>query len=250
VRVDDGLIKNRRKNFDRKTPMAKFGLETSGLAAAEIVSSAVSLGVFAYADKVAPDTTKKVTSVVAKLIEPYLDVVENVIGTICRLDECKPDKSKKRHERAELMAHNLVLFGAAFLPSLAVKLAIRRGINEGVGLGDENKWWKIWKPSKHDGVVFAWDEFTHLGSLVLLNTGVAKYTDEMIRGSTSVIQKIFGVSEKKAHEIASMTMIWELPNILGLAAGTGAIAHKHLWSAEAKRNIAAAANGRGPALGH
>jgi hypothetical protein len=250
--VTEPTFVDRHKSFNGKSAAAKVGLETAGLGIAEMLSSATSVGVFAYADKIFPGTVKDVTDVVVKIIEPHLDTVEKTIGAVCRLEECKPDYTKSRHERAEKMAHNLVLFGAAFVPSIIVKLATRRGINELVGLGDQHKWWKVWRLNKHDGTVFLWDEGIHIGSMILLNTGTAKFTDKLIKDSTPLIQKIFGVSETKAHDIASMTMIWELPNMLGLIAGTGAIAHKHLWSSEAKKNITAAAKfgNSGPAFGH
>jgi hypothetical protein len=204
--------------------------ESAGLGVAEITSSAVSLGVIGIADQIAPGLVNGATKAISKVVvEPYLETIEKVMGTVCRLEECKPDKTKSRQERAEQLAHSIVLFSAAFVPSFLVKVAVRRGINQACGMGDHHPWWKVWKANTHDKKVVLWDEGVHIGSLILLNTGVAKYTDDLIRSSTSILTKT-GISQKKAHEIASMAMIWELPNIMGLMAGTGVIAHKHIKS--------------------
>jgi hypothetical protein len=204
----------------------KFWQESGGLFAAEFVSSVVSLGVIGLADKIAPGLVDGTTKFLAKtVIEPNLDMIEKGLGTICRLEECKPDKTKSRQERAQSLARATVLFSAAFVPSFAAKLATRRGVNELCRPGkDPHPWWKVWKAGDHDWKVVGWDEGFHIGSLILLNTGTAKYTDELIRGSSSLLQKM-GISEKKAHELSSMAMIWELPNAIGLTAGIGAIGH-------------------------
>jgi hypothetical protein len=211
------------------TPFKRTLMESGGLAAAEITSMGVSLGVIAVADKVAPSLVHGATKIVAKaIVEPYLESIETFLGTFCRLEECKPDKSVPREKRAEQLARATVLFGAAFVPSLLTKIAVRRWVNKKAGFNeDNNPWWKVWKLNAHDRKVFYWDEGTHIGSMILLNTGTAKHTDELIRGSTSVLQKVFGISERKAHDLSSMAMIWELPNAIGLTFGIGAIAHTH-----------------------
>jgi hypothetical protein len=215
-------------DFSGKTPFQRTWMESAGLGAAEVASMGVSLGVIAVADKVAPGLVQGATTIVAKtIVEPYLETIENVLGTICHLEECKPDPKVPREKRAEKLARATVLFGAAFVPSFLTKLAVRRGVNEAVGMGDGHPWWKVWKANNHDWKIVGWDEGAHIGSMILLNTGAAKHTDELIRGSTSMLQKIFGVSEQKAHDLASMAMIWELPNAIGLAFGVGAIAHTH-----------------------
>ena len=220
---------NDNHNSSGKTPFQKIWMESAGLAAAEITSMGVSLGVVALADKIAPGLVTAATKTVSKIvIEPYLEGIEKVMTTFCRLEECKPNKDEPREKRAERLARATVLFSAAFVPSFLTKLAVRRGVNQALTMGDQHPWWKIWHANGHDWKIVGWDEGAHIGSMILLNTGAAKHTDELIRGSTSVIQKLFGLSEEKAHEISSMAMIWELPNAIGLAFGVGAIAHTRL----------------------
>jgi hypothetical protein len=42
------------------------------------------------------------------------------------------------------------------------------------------------------------------------------------------LQKI-GVKADRAKDISTMAMVWEVPNFLGMAAGTGAIFGKHAY---------------------
>src|SRR6185436_14597151 len=97
------------------------------------------------------------------VFEPHLDTIEKWMGNVCRLEECKPEKDETKPQRAERLARAVVLWGAAFVPSLAAKLAVRRGINQLQGRGDQHPWWKIWKFNKHDGTVLGWDEGVHIG---------------------------------------------------------------------------------------
>lgn len=206
----------------------KLWQELSGLGAAEIVGSAVSVGVIAFADALAPNLVKSTTKEISKIaVEPFLEQWEGTLKFICRLKECQPDYTKSREERAEAIAHTLTVFGAAFVPSLAAKIATRRGINHASGLGDGHAWWKVWKANHEDKKVFAWDEGMHLGSAIILNTIGAPFSDKLIDTTRSVLHKTLGWDDKRAGDVATMLTVYELPNFLGLAAGVGAIIHTH-----------------------
>ena len=217
-----------------KPGSGKLWQELSGLGAAEIVGAVVSTGVIAYADKVAPGATKAITKTISKIaVEPFLDQWEGGLKFFCHLKECQPDMTKSRQERAENIAHTITVFGAAFVPSLAAKLATRRGINEFCGHGDGHAWWKVWRPNAHDTRVFAWDEGIHIGSALAINTFGAKAGDKIIQGTSNVLQKVLGWPEKRAHDVATLVTVYELPNFIGLAAGSGAILHDHFKAQKA-----------------
>lgn len=217
----------KRMQFANMSPKAAFWSESAGLGVAEFASAAVALGVIGYADKIAPNMVKSVSNEIAKhVILPHLEFFEKTLGTVCRLDSCKPDYQKSREERAYSIARATVLFGGAWLPSFAVKVAVRRGINESMGLGDNDPWYKIWKWNDHDKRVAGWDESIHYGSMFVMNTLLPKPTDVMIEHTSSMIQKIFGWDKKRADETALMAVAHEIPNALGFAAGMGAIAHE------------------------
>lgn len=209
--------------------------ESVGLGVAEFTSIGAGIGVVAVADQIAPHTIKASTQFVAKhIIEPYLDVIEKGMGALCRLEECQSDKTLSREERSEKIAHAIVLFVPAFLAGYATKVQMRRIMNHltEVEKMKPNSWWKIWegmeigKYTPHEKFVIAWDEGVHIGSLLLLNTGASQYTDHLIRGTRSMLEG-FGLSKQKANDLASMGMIWEFPNFLGLLAGVGAIGYQH-----------------------
>jgi len=210
--------------------------ETAGFTIAEFASMVTSLGVVGVADQIAPGSIRNVSKALSKtVIEPYLDKIESLMGRVCKLEECKVDPSQSRQQRAEQLAHTLIVFGAAWSLSMVAKFATRRAMNHAFGIKDKpiiptGNWLK-------DKVLFRilhpdeWrigltDELVHYGSLIMLNTGAAPYTDEMIRANTNILKKM-GMPEKKAHELSAMAMIWELPNFLGLLAGIGVISHKH-----------------------
>ena len=210
--------------------------ESAGLGVAEMVSIATSLGVVAVAEDIAPNLLKSVSKTMGKIIEPYLlGPAESFLGTFCKLEECKIDKEKSRQERAEELSKNLIVFSAAFVTSLVAKIATRKALNHLTGITTTPKrntgnfakdiWVNYIWPDKHDRKIFYWDEGVHMGSLILMNTGIAKQTDVMIQGSSSVLQKTLGWTKAKADRVASMAMIWEVPNVIGWLAGVGAIAH-------------------------
>lgn len=213
--------------------------EAGAFGAAEIISMGVSLGVVGVADQIAPHMLDKATKVISKtIIEPYLDKIEGTLGGVCKLDSCRVDESKSREERAERLAHTTVVFSAAWVISMAAKLASRRFMTNHIPSNNvssehyrhhpDNK--KIFGTSKHELKLFAADEGVHYGSLLLMNTGAAKITDELINTSSNILVKC-GVPKKKAHELSSMAMIWEVPNLLGMFAGLGVISkyNNHNW---------------------
>lgn len=222
-----------RRRAGGRTPSQSIMLESGGLAVAEITSIAASLGVVAIADQVAPKTMGNATKFVAKhLIEPHLETFEKLLSSVCHLQECKPDYQQSREKRAESLAHATVVFLPSFVAGLGVKIATRRGMNKLCGIVDDashaRKWWEL---SKHERAIFFADEGVHIGSMILLNTGAAGVTDDLIRSTSGILQKM-GFSEQKSKDISSMAMIWELPNLLGLMSGIGAIVgiHKLGWA--------------------
>ncbi len=218
-----------------KTPWQRVGLETAGFIPAELVSMGVSLGVVAFADTVAPNLVKSVSQTVSKVVfEPYLEYIEGGLGKVCKLDECQVDKNQSREERAEQLAKTTLVFAAAWAVSMIAKIQTRKFLNDKTGISEKPiagaKWWEFWKMTRHEQIIFGMDEGVHYGSFLLMNTIGAPVTDEMIRATTNVLVKC-GVPEKKAHEIAAMGVVWELPNALGLVAGIGGIAgiHHQQW---------------------
>ena len=231
--------------------------ESAGLGIAEIISIGVSLGVVGMADQVAPGLIKTSSEMMGKLIEPYLDHVEKGLKTVCHLEECQPDMNKSRQERAEQIAKRVIVFSSAWSISMIAKIITRKWINEKLNLVPKaprsGNWWKDFKtdylePSKHDTDVLLWDEGVHYGSLLLLNTGLAKVTDNMLHATSNVLQKC-GISKGKADELAGMAVIWELPNLLGFAAGTGRIAQHHL-SGKAASHVEQLAQQSASAISH
>lgn len=215
--------------IDKKVLYGNIAKESGGFALAEMVSMSTSLLVVGIADTIAPNMLKDVSKFVGKhVIEPFLDPIENTLGTVCKISECQPDKTKSRAERAENLAKTMIVFSAAWATSMAAKIATRRVFNRAVGIADEAV------PaggllSANEKRILLYDEGLHYGSIILMNTAGAKVTDELITSSTNVLKKV-GVPEKKAKELSSMAIIWELPNLLGMAAGIGAIFQNHLGS--------------------
>jgi|GEM_PF-2197085 len=201
--------------------------ESFGLGVAEFVSMGASLLVVGVADQVAPRMLKDCSKMLGKLINPYLDTIENGLQKVCKLEECQPDKTKSRQERSENLAKTMIVFTSAWGLSMAAKLGTRVVMNRWMKLAaapSSGSWLKDMLPSKHDWNVVAWDETVHLGALLMMNTVNAKQTDQMIHGTTNMLKR-WGLSDQKAKEVASMGIIWELPNALGWLAGVGAIAH-------------------------
>lgn len=216
--------------------MGDFHKETIGLGLAEVVSGAVSLGVVAYADDILPGVNKEISKVVAKtVILPHLDAIEKS-SRFCKLKDCQPDLTQPREERAEKIAHTMLLFGEAWVASMVTKIATRQFSNKSLKVEHPpeprtGKWWHdnvVYRGSmsKHDWSVILWDEGVHLGAFILGNIGLAKQTDKVIDGLGELLQSTLGWSKDRAHKVASMFMIWEVPNIAGFAAGVKKI-HTH-----------------------
>lgn len=227
-------------NNGHKTWWKEAGKEgILGLGIAEGVAIVTSLGVVAVADQVAPTLLKNTTSTIAKILEPYLlNPTEWFLEKACRLEECKTDAEQSRQERAEALVSRVIVFSAAFAASLVTKIATRKTLNYAMGIHSSHgrsiekdgftRWFmhEFIIPDKHDRQVMYWDEGFHYGSLILLNTGVAKHTDDGIRVSRKILETM-GVSKKKAKELAEMLMIWEVPNLIGWLAGAGRIGYEN-----------------------
>jgi hypothetical protein len=217
--------------------------ESFGLGIAEGVSMAVSLGVVAVADQIAPNLLQTVSKTLSRVcVEPYLENIEWGLGKICKLDECKPNLEQSRDERAEALAKTMIVFGAAWSTSMVAKMGTRLGMNRLLQIKPKivtGNWFRDnMLPQAHDWKVLAWDEGIHIGSLIMVNTGAAKVTDEAIKVTDKLLQNC-GWSEHKAKEIASMAMIWEVPNFLGWLAGVGSIFYDH-YKENAKQVVQAA----------
>lgn len=241
-------ITDKYRNGNGKVSVANaIGAESFGFAGAEVASMATSLGVIAVADTLIPEKLmKNVSKAVGKVcIEPFLEQIEKGMGAVCKLDECKADEKLSREERAENLARTMMIFGAAYISSMKMKVWTRRVANHHMGFHEELPkqlakdaplldkvmhevmFWKKWSP--YEQMIIAADEGVHIGSLFLLNNQLAPYTDDMIRSTTGILEKTMGWSHKKSHEVATTAWVWEAPNLLGLMAGMGAIAGKHKY---------------------
>lgn len=214
-----------------------FAKEGLGFCFAEGASMLVSLGVVAMGDQVAPGAIHSLGNVVSKtLIKPNLPLVEKALS-YCKLEECRPDPKDTPDQRADRLGYWTVLFGASWVAGMVAKLQTRRIMNRSFGIHDvpqpkADTWWQWCKnqmPTKKEAIILSADDITHYALLGWINTSGAEYTDDMIKATGNMLTKSFGLSPQKAHEVAAYTMIWEMPNLLGLGAGLGAIyaAHKY-----------------------
>jgi len=221
-------------NGNGKSTSQKIGLEMLGFGVAEGVSMLVGLGVYGALDQVAPGVVNGASDVLAKtIIEPNLESIENAMNRACKLEECKADTSIPRDERARRLARTLVLFGASGVAIIGTEINVRRGMNHvlgvnGNGNSHDGSSWKFWKLSRKEQWIFGADKTAQIGSMIIANLVTAGATDELIRSARSIMIKC-GVPQEKAHELAGYTMIWELPNFLGLMAGLTAIYATHKW---------------------
>lgn len=228
-RFDDKLTHLSALKATKVSATREFALESAGFAVAEGVSMATALGVVAIADQLFPSVVNGAADVLAKVvIEPNLDFIEKTINRVCKLEECKRDESIPREERAHSLAKTGVVFTASWAASMAAKLATRRVLNHSFGIQDHSGWDNKWAPTRKEWIILAADEPVHYGSLILANTAAASTTDTFIRSTQGVLEKC-GVPKDKAHELASYTMIWEMPNFMGLLAGIGAIYATHKY---------------------
>lgn len=223
-----------------------IGKELSGFSIAEMASEGVWLGLVAVEDKLIPQSLMKgVSGVVAKLIvEPYLlDPIERNYDKFCKLEECKPDMTKSRQQRAEDFAEVLIKYVPAIAAAWETKVHVRRFMNNKMGIPHDDPriplpanapaWKKAtsWVPganwSPQERMIFLADEGLHLGSLYVLNNQLAPQTDDMIRSTSGMIQSVFGSSRRKAHELATAAWVWAVPNGIGALGGALAITAKH-----------------------
>ncbi|MDE3017370.1 MAG: hypothetical protein KGI29_10720 [Pseudomonadota bacterium] len=223
-----------------------IGKELSGFGIAEAASECTWLGLVAVEDTLIPkNLMKSVSRVVGKVIvEPYfLNIIEKNYEKICKLDECKPDMTKSRQERAEILAEALIKYVPAIAAAWEVKLLVRRHMNEKMGVPHDAvrrgpavnaPIWKkaaAWVPygswSPQERMIFLADEGLHMGSLYVLNNQLAPQTDDMIRSTGGMIQNMFGFSHRKAHELATAAWVWAVPNGIGALGGALAITAKH-----------------------
>lgn len=230
----------------------KIALESGGFLVSEMAQAVVGVGVVAVADLVIPKPIlSAATQTVSKLVvEPFLDPIEAGLSKMCRLQECKLDNDKPREQRAEAIAKTMIVFGTAYAASMLTKLHVRREWNKHFKITTDDhiippaanatSWQKVkhyssfshWTPQEK--VIFAADEGIHLGSLFLINNTLAPYTDQAIKTTSSLIQKVTGCSEQKAHEVSSMAWVWEAANGLGAIAGIGVIAGNHKFDLSRK----------------
>jgi hypothetical protein len=206
----------------------RVALRTTGFGVAEGVSILASLGAFAYVDKISPAGVDALSKTLSKIVvEPYLDNIEWGLSKVCKLEECQHDREKTREQRALDLSHNLVKFNASWAVGMIAKIMARKKMDTALKIpydnGHSTPWWQFWKMSKPELRLFVADEGVHYGSLLMLNTGVANVTDEFIRTTTNVLEKC-GMDHDRAHELATYSLVWELPNVLGFASGTTAIA--------------------------
>lgn len=218
------------------TVTQNIAMESAGFAVAEVVSMATALGVVAVADQIAPAVVNSASDTLAKyLVLPHLEPIEHMLDKACKLEECRRDDTLSREERARRISKTLVVFGASWAAAMTSKIYTRRHINQHLGIveppQEQGKWWEFWKffrLSRKESIILAADESVHYGSLVLANTGAAPVTDEVIRATKNTLIKC-GMPEDKAQELSAYTMIWEMPNFLGLLSGLAAIYATHKY---------------------
>lgn len=229
------MTNGNEKDIIHRTPNGRFVAEAFGsLGVGEIVSGVTSLGVIAVLDKVAPILTGRATKSLAKIVvEPYLDTIEGTLGKVCHLEECKSDKTLPREQRAEQLARALVLFTPAFLVSWGAKIITREAMKGPLKLPRHNKkpqgleWLNPFKwQSKSDWIVTGLDESVHLGSMWVLNNRGAGVSNDLLKTTENFLKR-HGVSERKAKDIATTLVVWELPNGLGWLSGALGVFGKH-----------------------
>ncbi len=225
-----GTHNNGNHNGNGKSWHREFGLETTGLMAAEFASMVVSVGAFTFAGEWFPSVTKNVGHVVSKVcVEPYLDSIEWGLQKVCKIKECQPDFTKPREERAQKYGEYLTLFGLSAVAGVAAELGVRGAMNRWLGVKGANvaKGWKKYIPTGHDLAVVAVDRGVHIGAILATNTIGAKHADNAMDGITGFLQKSFGWPEERAKKAAEMLVVYEGPNWLGFGAATAYLAAHH-----------------------
>ena len=201
--------------------------EVGGFGVAEIVAEGAWLGVAAVTAMLPDKLMNKASKVVGHtIIEPVLTPLEAVMDKLCRLEECKIDKTQSREKRSENLARALIIFTPALAASWGAKIWIRHACNKKLGVGGEHRD-SVWSPEAK--MIFGADELTQVGAMYVLNNQLAPVSDDMIRTTTRITQKMFGVSERKAHDFATAAVVWAVPNSIGALGATVAIMGKHLY---------------------
>lgn len=212
-----------------------FNKESAGMVLGEVTSQVVSAGVFGVSELIAPKLVKSASKVMSdNVITPNLEFIERTLNKACKLKGSLPDMSEARHVRVENWGRLFVLFGASWVAAMLAKLAIRQVSNEKFSVKHEEPPNGNWfhdkvlyrNMSKHDWKILVADEGVHLGSLVVMNTAMAKHTDSTINVATKIIKGL-GCQPQKAREMAGYLTVWELPNLFGLLAGLGVIGHHY-----------------------
>lgn len=195
------------------------------------------------------------------LVEPYLlDGYESVSKQVCHLKECRIDTSKSRDERAVDAARTMIVYTPPLALSLVAKNEIRHWVHDRFKHPStpqctatlnptlkQQAYSKIpfigWSPT--DRMIGLADEGVLLGSMYVMGNQLSGVSDEMIKSLTGVMKKTFGMSEKKAHELATGTTMWAIPDAMGFLAGSAVIMGKHLrdWPSGFAKSILSAGAG-------
>lgn len=234
------------KSHINQKALSNIGRELGGFSVAEIAAEGTWLGVAALATMVPEKLMHDVTHAVGKaVVEPFLlDPLEKVMDKVCQIEECKPKPDQSREERAAGMVRAMIIFLPALAASWEVKIRARRLCNNKMGVPHQEvrklppgssfgeKVFhhilpKHWAPDEK--MIFMIDEGMQLGSMYVLNNQLAPVSDDMIRATTGIAQKLLGMPEKKAHDFATASVIWAVPNAVGAVGAAAVIAGKHLY---------------------
>ncbi len=195
--------------------------EILGFMGAEMIAEATWIGSAILTQMIPKKAMGVAVSALAKCIEPVLDPVENVVGKVCKLKECRPDPGTPRLQRAEGLARVLLTYIPGIVLSFEAKLLGRRWLN-----GEKDKKWN--QMFTEERMIFLADEIPTFGALYVFNNQLAPVTDDVIHHAASILHKTTGMSEHKAHEMATAGCMWGIPNAIGILGASVAIAGKHL----------------------
>jgi hypothetical protein len=206
--------------------------ECLGFGVAEAVSMSVGLGVMAATEPLMPSVVKGASQVMGTVLLPFLEPVENAMDRVCKLEACRRDLSMSREERAERLARTLFLFGVSTAAAISSELLTRRVMNNAMGISMDLRpnaqWWNPLSVSRKEAIIVFSDKGVQMGAMLAANTLAAGTTDTLIRTATDAMTSL-GMPKEKAQELSAYTMIWEMPNFLGLLAGLGAIYATHKY---------------------
>ena len=207
--------------------------EIGGFSIAEVAAAGTSLGAMYLMQKVPDAVIDPFSSLLGHIIEPVQLPLEKFVGKICKLKECQPDKTQSVEERAKRTARSILIAVPAIAVAWGTKLAIRRIWNDGMKIKDHQtgvKMWEVWKMSPEEKMLFMGDEGVHMMSaLAMQNPPFSDTTDDVIRGMTDTLQKVLGVDKKRAHDLATMIALHEIPNLMGAIVAGGIIYGRHQY---------------------